>query len=92
MDDLTFSFNGRDIPFSDGMTVATALLQANIKTFRETQVLEKPRGAFCMMGACFDCLVIIDSKPNQQACQVIAALGMEVKSQTSRTEILENLK
>ena len=38
------------------------------RTSRDSAVIGAPRGPFCMMGVCFDCLVEIDGLPNRQAC------------------------
>ena len=61
-------------------TVAAALLRAGILQFRYATA-QDPRGPFCMMGTCFDCLVEIDGKPNRQACQTIVRNGMVVRRQ-----------
>ena len=42
-----------------------------------------PRAPFCMMGACFECLVEIDGRANQRACQVRVRGGMRVRRQLS---------
>ena len=49
--------------------------------FRESPVSGAPRGPFCLMGACFECLVMIDGKPNRQACMAEVAENMEVHRQ-----------
>jgi hypothetical protein len=36
-----------------------------------------------MMGACFDCLLVIDGMVNQQGCMWLAKQGIKVKRQTS---------
>ena len=46
---------------------------------RTTPVSGAPRGPYCMMGACFECLVSVDGEPNQQACMVPARDGMRVE-------------
>ncbi|MEL6577138.1 MAG: (2Fe-2S)-binding protein, partial [Pseudomonadota bacterium] len=53
----------------------------NIESFRTTPRTGSPRGPLCLMGACFDCLVIVDGVPNRQACLVLAADGMEIARQ-----------
>ena len=40
-----------------------------------------PRGPFCMMGVCFECLVVIDGTGNRQACMVPLQAGMAVALQ-----------
>ncbi len=39
----------------------------------------QPRGAFCGMGVCHDCLVTIDGRAGQRACLVPVAAGMDVR-------------
>jgi predicted molibdopterin-dependent oxidoreductase YjgC len=34
-----------------------------------------------MMGVCFDCLVVIDGRPNQQGCLVAVHEGMRIETQ-----------
>ena len=62
-------------------TVASAMLAAGHSIFRSTPVSAIPRGPFCMMGACFDCLVTIDGVPNRQACMTRVAAGMRIERQ-----------
>ena len=42
--------------------------------------VEGPRGPFCMMGVCFDCLVEIDGVPNVQGCMTPVREGMQVRA------------
>ena len=85
MADPFLCFEGEKIPFTDGMSVAAALLKAGVVVFRQTQVGQKPRGPFCMMGACYDCLLVIDGRPNRQGCMTVAQKGMKVSRQSSET-------
>jgi succinate dehydrogenase/fumarate reductase-like Fe-S protein len=89
MPDRFFYFEGHKIPFGTGMTVAAALLRAGEVHFRQTQVNDQPRGAFCMMGACFECLLVIDGHPNRQGCMTPAVQDMKVLRQQAHT-MLEN--
>ena len=36
---------------------------------------------YCMMGICFDCLMVNDGEANRQACMVTVADGMTVETQ-----------
>lgn len=76
---VRFRFDGRALEAPEGVSVAAALLENGIVTLRETPVSGNPRGAFCMMGVCFECLVEIDGVPNRQACMTEIAEGMEVR-------------
>ena len=58
------------------MTLAAALLAAGVSTFRRTPASGAPRGPFCMMGACHDCLVLIDGE-RVQACMTEVRDGLE---------------
>jgi predicted molibdopterin-dependent oxidoreductase YjgC len=70
VDDRTF-----DLP--EGANLAAALLAAGVSVFRHTPVSGAPRGPFCMMGACFDCLVEIDGVA-RQACMTTVTPGLRV--------------
>jgi predicted molibdopterin-dependent oxidoreductase YjgC len=74
-------FDGRAMQAPAGCSVAAALLANGVSTFRTTPVSGAPRAPYCMMGACFDCLVEIDGQPNRQSCLVAVAEGMQVKTQ-----------
>jgi predicted molibdopterin-dependent oxidoreductase YjgC len=62
-------------------SVAAALVAAGIADFRTTPVIGSRRGPWCMMGACFDCLVTIDGLPNQQGCMIRVRDGMRIERQ-----------
>jgi hypothetical protein len=62
-------------------TVAAALLAAGRAVCRETAVSNTPRGPYCLMGVCFDCLVSIDGVGNRQGCLVRVREGMRVETQ-----------
>src|SRR5581483_1974099 len=57
-----------------------ALAAADIVSVRQARS-GAPRGPFCGMGACFDCLVTVDGRPSQRACLTKVAAGMEVSSE-----------
>ena len=76
-----FTFDGAVVDFRPGQSVGAALIAAGVRSWRTTRVAGRPRGVFCGIGVCFDCLVVIDGEPNQRACRVIAADGMTVTSQ-----------
>ena len=76
---VTIAFGDRTLPALEGVSVAAAILAAGIATTRHTPVSGAPRGPFCMMGVCFDCLMEIDGEPNRQACMVEVREGMRVR-------------
>ena len=76
---VTLEFAGQPLAARAGDSVAAAMLSAGLLAGRETPVSGAPRGPFCMMGACFECLVEIDGEPNRQACMTPVAEGMKVR-------------
>lgn len=77
---ITLSVDGKSITACTDDTVATALLTNGITSFRKTPVSGVPRGPYCCMGVCFECLVTIDGETNRQACLVPARSGMVVET------------
>jgi predicted molibdopterin-dependent oxidoreductase YjgC len=69
------------------LSVAEALLACGRDTCRTSQVSGEPRGPFCMMGVCFECLVEIDGVPNQQACMTPVRHGMQVRSMHGKARL-----
>jgi hypothetical protein len=77
---LHFTFDGQELTAQEGQTIAAALLAAGRRAFRQTSRRGEPRGLFCGMGVCFDCLVCINGRPNLRACQAPVIEGMRVES------------
>lgn len=73
--------DGRPFAARVGDTVAAALLASGRPACRTSAVSGEPRGPFCLSGVCFDCLVIVDGRANQQGCLVPVAEGMEIETQ-----------
>ncbi len=86
---LLFQFDGKPMLGRAGDTVAAALLANGVSSCRETPVSGAPRGPYCMMGICFECLVVIDGVGNRQGCLVPLAEGMMVETQHGRRQPVE---
>jgi predicted molibdopterin-dependent oxidoreductase YjgC len=78
MTDCLITYAGRTLRARTGQTVAAALLEAGVRSWRVTRRDERPRGLFCGIGVCFDCLLTIDGQPAQRACLVPVRDGMVV--------------
>jgi hypothetical protein len=78
---FSIRFDGVPVTAVPGQTVAAALWAAGIRSWRTTRGASAPRGLFCGIGACFDCLVTIDGEPDQRACLVPARPDQLVTSQ-----------
>lgn len=78
---MNFLFNGVEISADSGMTIGAALLRAGIKELRTTRFDSQPRGMFCAIGSCFDCVVTVDGVANRRACITLVTPGMVVTSE-----------
>ncbi len=75
---VEFVFEGQIVHAPEGESVAAALLAAGIRGLRDAPVSGAPRGAFCFMGVCQECVVEIDGSI-VEACRVSVRDGLEVK-------------
>jgi copper chaperone CopZ len=73
--------DGEPIVAFAGETVAAALLAAGRREVRRTPRRSAPRGMYCGIGICFDCVMTIDGRPNVRTCQTEVRPGMRVESQ-----------
>lgn len=64
-----------------GQTVAAALLDSGLAAWRRTRHTGRPRGVFCGIGVCFDCLVVVNGRPNVRACVTRVADGDVITTQ-----------
>lgn len=78
--DLELTVDGRPLRAQAGQTLGAALVTNGITAWRSTRVGGRPRGLFCGIGVCFDCLVTVDGEPGQRACCVQVADGMRVST------------
>jgi len=65
---VRFTFDGREFTAQAGQSIAGALLAAGVRSWRTTRVDRAPRGLFCGIGVCFDCLVDVNGQPGIRAC------------------------
>jgi hypothetical protein len=75
MSAFEISFDGRPVPCEDGWTIGAALTASGVRSWRTTRVGASPRGLFCGIGICFDCLVTVNGTPSLRACLVPAQPG-----------------
>lgn len=79
--DVTITVNGTRIRSHATATVAAALLaDGRGPGLRKSEKVQAPRGLFCGMGICFDCLVTIDGRPGQRACMTTVSDGMRIET------------
>ncbi|MGW0880305.1 (2Fe-2S)-binding protein [Streptomyces sp. NPDC002671] len=78
---FTVTFDGRPVEALPGQTVAAALWTAGVTAWRSTREAGLPRGVFCGIGVCFDCLVTVNDRANQRACLVVVRPGDVIRTQ-----------
>jgi predicted molibdopterin-dependent oxidoreductase YjgC len=74
--------DGQTVTAYPGETIATVLMAAGQRLIRHTSIAGEPRGLYCGMGVCFDCLVTVNGHPNLRACITPAHPGDRIKRQS----------
>ena len=78
---ISIFVNGKEIRAFEGETVLAVLWAVGEHTLHTTARTHEPRGFFCGMGVCFDCLVAIDGAFNVRACLEPVRAGMKITLQ-----------
>lgn len=73
--------DGEAVRAFPGETIAAALLAHGRRRLRESARRGEPRGVFCAMGVCWECVVVVNGEPGVRACVTPAAPGMTVQTQ-----------
>ena len=78
---VKFIYNDRELEGYDGEPIAAALKAAGVMVHRYTAKSHKPRGIFCAIGRCTDCVMVVDGRPNIRTCVTPLREGMQIKTQ-----------
>jgi predicted molibdopterin-dependent oxidoreductase YjgC len=78
---IQLTLDGRVLTARTGDSVAAALIDAGIVSWRRTRKDALPRGLFCGIGICYDCLITIDGHPDQRACMAPVSVGMQLSTE-----------
>lgn len=78
---IEFIYDGKKLMGLEGEPIAIALEAAGIMIHRYTKKNHKPRGIFCAIGRCTDCVMVVDGKPNVRTCVTPLKEGMKVQTQ-----------
>ncbi|MCQ2240784.1 (2Fe-2S)-binding protein [Treponema sp.] len=79
--EVHFTFDGKDYTGCEGESIAAALKAAGVMIHRYTSKNHKPRGIFCAIGRCTDCVMIVNGQPNVRTCITPLTEGMTVQTQ-----------
>jgi predicted molibdopterin-dependent oxidoreductase YjgC len=75
--------DGVSIEAYEGEMLAAALMAAGIWRLRDSPRTGRPRGAFCMMGVCQECLVRVNGRL-VQSCRTKVTPRMNVSTQEAQ--------
>lgn len=78
---VTFFYNGQELEGYEGEPIAAALLAAGIRIHRYTAKMHQPRGIYCAIGRCTDCVMVVNGEPNVRTCITPLEEGMKVETQ-----------
>ena len=74
---MNININGNPVVVDEGVSVAAAIMNAEIDSFRSS-VKGFARAPLCGMGICFECRAQIDGIEHERACMVLCREGMKV--------------
>lgn len=83
---VTIYYDGTPIEALEGEPIASALMSAGVRTFRHTVQNREPRGIFCAIGRCTDCMMVVDGRRNTRTCVTPVRDGMRVEHQYGHGE------
>lgn len=73
--------DGKKIKAKEGEMIAAVLLANGIRIHRYTTKEHKPRGVFCGIGQCTDCVMTVNGKANVRTCITPVKDGMVIETQ-----------
>lgn len=78
---VPFTYDGKSLTGYEGEPIAVALRAAGVMAHRYTAKKHEPRGVFCAIGRCTDCVMVVNGKPNVRTCITPLEEGMKVETQ-----------
>jgi predicted molibdopterin-dependent oxidoreductase YjgC len=77
--DITIRIDGTEVQAFLGETVAAAATAAGFRMLRNSLRAGEPRGLFCGMGVCFECLITVNGMTGVRACMTPVEQGMLIQ-------------
>ncbi len=81
---LNIAVDGKKIKAREGEMIIAALLNAGIRINRFTSKYKEPRGIFCAIGQCTDCIMTVNGIPNVRTCVTPVKGEMVIETQYGR--------
>jgi predicted molibdopterin-dependent oxidoreductase YjgC len=79
--EISIIIDGEVFQAFEGEMIASALLANGKKNFRYTTKYHQPRGVFCGIGKCTDCVMTVNGIPNVRTCITPVEEGMIITTQ-----------
>ncbi len=78
---IQFTFDGKTMEGFEDEPIAIALRSNGIMVHRHTTKKNEPRGIFCAIGRCTDCIMVVNKIPNVRTCVEQLKEGMVIQTQ-----------
>ena len=82
---VKFTYDGKELTGYLGEPIAAALKEAGVMVHRYTKKKHEPRGIFCAIGRCTDCVMVVNGVPNIRTCITPLEEGMVIHTQDGVT-------
>ena len=78
---VTLIVDGEKLEAREGEMIAAALIATGKQYFRKTINTHEPRGIYCGIGRCTDCVMTVNGIPNVRTCVTPVEDGMIIETQ-----------
>ncbi|MGX8702569.1 (2Fe-2S)-binding protein [Caproiciproducens sp.] len=78
---VQITVDGKSVKAIKGEMILASLLAEGIIVNRYTYKRNEPRGLFCGIGQCTDCMMVVNGKPNVRTCITPVEDGMVIETQ-----------
>ena len=78
---VTITVGGKEYQAVKGEVIAAVLMANGIMVHRHTTKRHEPRGIYCGIGQCTDCVMTVNGKPNVRTCITPVEDGMVIETQ-----------
>lgn len=83
---VSITVDGKPLSVKKDSMIAAALLAQGIRINRYTGKNHEPRGVFCGIGQCTDCVMVVNGLPNVRTCITPVEEGMVIETQNKDKE------
>ena len=78
---VEITVDGKKLTARSGEMIAAVLMANGMMVHRHTAKNHEPRGIFCGIGQCTDCVMTVNGKPNVRTCITPVEDGMVIETQ-----------